>query len=119
VSILTSGPHTGTRHVRLRRSTGLLRRQVNLSGVTGGKLVFWARVNSFESSDTFAVRVSTNGTSFTTVKTFVNGEDDNVYRRHEIALASVSGTFWIEFDANMSATNDQVYLDDIELRGVR
>jgi hypothetical protein len=83
------------------------------------KLVFWARLNSFESSDTFAVRVSTNGSTFTTVRTFLNGEDDNVYRRHEIALGSVSSTFVIEFDANMSATNDQVYLDDIELRGVR
>lgn len=119
VSITTDGPASGTRHARLRRSTGLLRRQVNLAGVTNGKLVFWARVNSFESTDTFAVRVSTNGTSFTTVKTFVDGDDDNVYRRHEIALASVSSTFWIEFDANMSATNDQVYLDEIELRGVR
>ena len=118
-SIRTNSPAAGVRHARLRRSTGLLRRQVDLSGVTNAKLIFWARVYSFESSDTFAVRVSTNGSSFTTVKTFVNGDDDNVYRRHEIALGSVSSTFVIEFDANMSATNDQVYLDEIEVRGVR
>jgi PKD repeat protein len=119
VAIVTDGPASGTRHVRLRRSTGLLRRQVDLSGVTDAKLVFWARLNSFETSDTFAVRVSTNGTSFTTVRTFVNGEDDNIYRRYEFALSSVSSTFVIEFDANMSATGDQAYVDDIEIRGVR
>jgi hypothetical protein len=65
------------------------------------------------------VRVSTDGSAWTTVRTFVNGEDDNVYRRHEFALGAVSSTFWIEFDANMSATNDQAYVDDVEIRGVR
>jgi len=119
VSILNSGAASGTRHVRLRRSTGLLRRQADLAGVSNAKLVFWARVSSFEGSDSFAVRVSTNGTSFTTVKTFVNGDDDNTYHRYEIPIASTSSTFVVEFDANMSATNDQVYLDDIELRGVQ
>jgi PKD repeat protein len=118
-SIVTGAPRSGTFHVRLRRSTGLLRRQVNLAGVTDAKLIFWARVNSFEGNDSAAVRVSTNGTDWTTVRTFVNGDDDNVYRRYEIALTSVSSTFVIEFDANMSSTQDQLYVDDIELRGVR
>ncbi len=118
-SIRTDGPASGVYHVRLRSSTGLLRRQVNLAGVTNAKLVFWARIRAFESGDTAAVRVSTDGVNFTTVRTFVNGEDDNVYRRHEIALGSVSGTFWVEFDANMNATSDYTYFDDIELRGVR
>jgi PKD repeat protein len=119
VSIVTSGPATGLYHVRLRRGSGLLRRQVNLSGVTNARLIFMARFNSFESSDAFAVRVSLNGTSWTTLRTFANGEDDNVYRRYELPLASVSSTFWIELDANMSHVNDQAYLDDIEIRGTR
>ncbi|MGE0142402.1 MAG: S8 family serine peptidase [Planctomycetota bacterium] len=119
VSLLTSGAATGTRVARLRRGNGLLRRQVNLSGVTGAKLIFNARFNSFESSDTLAVRYSTNGSTFTTLRTFVNGEDDNVYRRYELPLSSVSSTVVIEFDANMSATNDQAYVDDVEVRGTR
>jgi PKD repeat protein len=119
VSIRTDGPATGIRHVRLRSSTGLLRRQVNLGGVSNAKLIFQARLRGFESGDTCVVRVSTDGTNFTPVRTFVNGEDDNAYHRYEFVLGSVSSTFVIEFDANMNGASDYVYLDDIEVRGVR
>jgi hypothetical protein len=119
-SILSSsGPHSGTRHVRQRRSTGLLRRSVDLSGVTSAKLVFWARANSFESGDTARVRISGDGGgSFATLKTFADGEDDNVYRRWEFSIPSASNVV-VEFDSNMSSSGDQIYYDDIEIRGVR
>lgn len=117
-SIRTDGPHSGTRHVRLRRNTGLLQRQVDLSGVTGAKLIFWLRLRSFESSDTCLVRVTSGSTTLAS-RTFVDGEDDNVYHRYEFDLSGASGVVTVEFDANMSATSDYAYVDDVEVRGVR
>lgn len=114
-----AGPHSPSWHVRLRR-TGTARRSVNLAGAANVKLIFWAKIRSFESNDRLRVRVSTNGGgSFSTVKTFVNGDDDNVYRRHEISLSSVSSNMVILFDGDMSSNADYGYFDDIELTGVR
>lgn len=119
VTIRTDGPRSGTRHVRQRASTAVMRRSVDLTGVTGARLVFWARLNSFESGDTARVRVSSNGGgSYSTLKTFVNGEDDNIYRRWEFSIPS-SANVVVEFDGIMSSSADYFYVDDIEVRGVR
>ena len=116
----SGGPHSGRRHIRLRRSTGYAQREVNLAGVSNVSLIFWAKLNSFESGDTAAVQISTDGGStFTTIRTFVNGEDDNTYRRYEIPVASVSSQTVVRFDANMDNRRDYFYVDDVELIGVR
>jgi hypothetical protein len=122
VSILTSaGPHSGRRHVRLRRNTGLLRRSVNIpASAATVKLGFWAKVESFESSDKAYVRVkkSTSG-SFTTVATFTPSFSNNTYHYYEIDVTSFlpATQLQVEFDAEMNASNDNWYLDDIRLTG--
>ncbi|MBK8979545.1 MAG: S8 family serine peptidase [Planctomycetes bacterium] len=118
VSIRTDGPHSGTRHARLRSSTGLLRRQVDLTGVTQARVVFWLRLRSFESGDTFLARVTSGSTTLAS-RIFVNGEDDNAYYRYEFDLSGASGVVTVEFDANMNSTSDYAYVDDVEVRGVR
>jgi hypothetical protein len=47
------------------------------------------------------------------VKTWVDGEDDNVYRFWDFDLSAypLTSTFWIAFDANMSNTGDYFYVD--------
>jgi hypothetical protein len=121
VSILTSsGPHSGSRHVRLRRGTGLLSRTANVStGSTTLKLGFWSKVHSFEGAEHANVRVSANGGSLTTVLTLASAQGDNVYHYYEIDLTSFlpATQIQIAFDAAMSASNDQWYLDDIRLTG--
>lgn len=119
VSILTtSGPHSGTRHVRLRQSTGDLKRSVNLSGRTGVHLKFWAKVSSFEGNDRADVKVSADGTNFTIVKTFLPADSDNIYKQYDIDLSgfTLSSNFRIRFDAGMNSTSDQWYIDDVEVR---
>ncbi len=117
----TDSPHTGSGHVRLRRSTGYLERTVNLTGATDVHLTFWARVSSFESSDQALIRVSSNGVNYTTVKTLTSANSDNTYRLHDISLAgfSMTSNFRIVFDAAMSSTNDRLFIDDIEIVGIR
>ncbi|MCK6501397.1 MAG: hypothetical protein L6Q38_18105, partial [Nitrospira sp.] len=121
VSILTSaGPHSGTRHVRLRRGTGLLRRSVDLpAGVTTLRLGFWTKVHSFEGSEHANVLVSANGGSPTVVASFTAADSNNTYHFRDLNLTSIlpASQIQITFDANMADTGDNWYLDDLRLIG--
>lgn len=121
ISILTSfSPHSGSRHVRLRRGTGLLSRTVTVPpGTTTLKLGFWSKVNSFESADNAVVRVTPAGGSPTTLITYAAAHSDNTYHYDEFDLSSMisAASIQITFDANMSGTDDQWYLDDVRVTG--
>jgi len=117
-AVTTAGTaYQGSYHLRLRRNTGYARREVDLSGKTDVRVQFWAKANSFEGAENAQLRVSSNGTTWTTVKTWVNGEDDNVYRFWDFDLSAypLTTTFWIAFDANMSADDDYFYVDDLSI----
>jgi thermitase len=120
ISIRTQdGPAEGTRHVRLRRATGEMRRTVNVAGVSGLALSFKSKVSSFEGSDSAQVLVSTDGGSFTPVASFNASSPQNQYLTHEIELMTGGGVSQIQilFDAGMSAMDDNWYLDDIRITG--
>jgi len=113
-------PHSGGYHLRLRSDTGYLSRSVDLGGRSSVTLSFYAKVKSFEKKDKAWVKVSDDGVTYTTVKTFVNGDDDNRYHRIEIDLSgfTMSDSFEIVFEAGMNSSKDYLYIDDIEFTGV-
>ena len=104
-------------HLRLLSSTGYARRAVDLSGLPGARLQFWAKANSFEGSENAQCLVSPNGASWTPVRTWVRGEDDDIYRYNDIDLTpyTLSSNFRIAFQANMSGTGDYFYVDDLRV----
>jgi protocatechuate 3,4-dioxygenase beta subunit len=112
-SIRTNGPHSGSYHARLRRGTGDLIRSIDTTGVSDAELTFWSKLYSFESSDKAYVRVSSDGVSWTTVQTFVNGQDDNQYHEYTINVTDVQDTLYVRFDAAMSSSWDYWYIDDV------
>ena len=117
VSIRSSdGPQSGSFHARQRRDTGYIARSVDLSGQGGVHLQFWAKVRSFESSDKAEVLVSSDGSTWTVVKTFTSAHGDNVYHFYDIDLSgfSMSSQFFVAFDAGMSSSWDYWYIDDVE-----
>jgi hypothetical protein len=119
-SVTTAGTaYQGSYHLRLRRATGYARREVNLSGKTDVHLQFWAKANSFETGENAQLLVSSDGTTWSTVKTWVDGEDDNVYHYWDFDLSAypLTGTFWIAFEANMGQTSDYFYVDYIWVVG--
>ncbi|MCB9882755.1 MAG: S8 family serine peptidase [Planctomycetes bacterium] len=120
VSLTTrNGANSGRWHIQMRASS-YAQRQLDMTGVTSAKLIFWAKLRSFENGDTATVAVSTDGgATFTTLRTFVNGEDDNNYHRYEFPLNSTSATTVVRFQGNMSARSDYYFVDDVEIRGVR
>jgi len=124
ISILTSsGPHSGSRHVRLRSSTGYLKRVVDIPPAsTSVRLGFWAKVNSFEGSDRADVLVSADGANWTLLRSFTSAQSDNQYHyfEDEIPGSLITGAqIHIAFDAAMNASNDNLYLDDIRVTGTQ
>ena len=94
---------------------------MDLSGARNVHLTFWAKVKSFESSDTALVKVSPDGVTFTTVKVFTRADSNNTYRYYDIDLASFTMTanFSIAFDAEMSSTGDYWFIDNIRILGMK
>ncbi|MFH1142045.1 MAG: hypothetical protein V1724_10425, partial [Chloroflexota bacterium] len=120
-SVTNAGtPHGGSRHARLRNSTGYIERRLSLSGHSDVRLQFWAKVNSFEGSDSAALLVGPTG-SLSTARTWTSADSDNTYHAYDIDLStySMAGSFSVAYDANMSATNDYLYVDDIFVAEVR
>ena len=111
------GPYQGNRHLRLRRASGRARRAVDLSGHSGARVRFWAKARSFEAGETATLSVSPDNVDYAVVRTWRNGDDDNVYRFEDIDLSSfgTSTEFWISFDANMSSRWDYFYVDSLEV----
>ncbi|MCZ6789997.1 MAG: hypothetical protein O7D33_08720 [Chloroflexi bacterium] len=117
-SVLKAGnPHEGSYHLRLRSSTGYVKRAVDLSGQSGLRLQFWAKVESFEPGDQAELLFSPDGAAWTTAKSWTSVDSDNTYRFVDVDLSpyAVSAQFWIAFDAKMSANDDHVFIDDLLL----
>jgi hypothetical protein len=93
---------------------------VDLAGATNVRLVFWAKVSSFEGSDAAFVYVSSDGVIYTEVKSFTSSDSDGTYHAYDIDLSGFSATsdFRILFDAEMSDRYDYWFIDDIEIKGV-
>ena len=110
-------PYEGSYHLRLRRDTGLVARSFYPEGESNVYLTFRARAQSFESGETADCWVSSDGWHWTSVRTWVDGEDDNTYRYYQIDLSAYTATnrLWIAFDANMSDQGDKFYVDDIRV----
>ncbi len=112
-------PYQGSYHLRLRSNTGDARRSLDLSGKTAVRAQFWAKISGLEVVDTAIFSVSPDGTNWTTVKTWVNGEDDNVYHFWDFDLSSYSMTanFWLRFQSNNSNPSERFTIDWLKVLG--
>jgi len=114
-------PHGGSFQLILWASSTEARRSADLSRETSVRLQFWARADSFEPGDLAEALVCSQGceqeASWVVLKSWVDGEDDNTYRFHDLALprAMLAKELWIKFRARMSDTDDWLYIDDVAL----
>lgn len=117
-SIATSGsPKQGSYHMLLESSTGHAQRNLNLSGRTDVRVQFWAKAVNFNPGDNATLSVSPDGISFTIVRTWTSADADSIYRYEDIDISSFSMTtsFYIAFDANMSGGANDFYVDDLKI----
>ena len=114
---MDEAPHEGSFHMRLRDSTAYVDRSVDLSGQTGVRIQFWAKAADFEATDVIELKVSPDGATFTTVRSWVDGQDDAVYRFEDIDISSFSMTseFFIAFDSGVDDLTDRLFIDDLRI----
>lgn len=115
-SIVATGfPEQGNYHMLLQSNTGLASRSVNLAGQANVHVQFWAKAASFNSGNTATFQVSSNGTTWTVVKTWTLADADNVYRYWDLDISSFSMTsaFWIRYQANMTNASNLFYVDSV------
>jgi len=113
-------PHGGLYHLRLRRATGYAEREVDLSDKNDVSIRVWVKTADFEEDETASILISQNGgDSWVTLRTWVDGEDDNEYDYYEFDVSAYvpSSEFLIAFDANMNWKYDYFYIDDLEVYG--
>jgi hypothetical protein len=92
-------------------------RSVDLSRATSPRIQFYAKADSLEGVEQIRFRVSPDDSSYTTLETWANGDDeDDTWRLYDFDLTPYfenSNEFWIEFDADVNNGNDEFYLDQI------
>ena len=112
-------PQEGAYHLRLRTGYGYVDRAADMSGQSDAHLQFWAKVVSFESGDFMDLLVGPSS-SMTVVKTWTNADSDGIYHFVDIDLSpyTMSSELYVAFDAQMSGTGDQFYVDDLAMRVV-
>ena len=115
-----SAPHSGSKHLRLRRATGRAERELDLSGLSNVRLQFWGKAEHFSGSQTATAEVSADGITWTTLHTWVDGDDDEQYHFFDLLIPDelLTENFFIAFDAEMGGTKDKLYIDDIEIIAV-
>jgi hypothetical protein len=79
-------------------------------------LNFNGKANSFEAGETAVVEIY-NGSSWITVQTISDGQDDNIYHHASINLASytLGSSFQVRIRSLMSAADDFFYIDDLQI----
>ncbi|APZ96606.1 tandem-95 repeat protein [Fuerstiella marisgermanici] len=113
----SSSPNDGNLHAIVQRR-GVLTRQLDTTGVSNLNLSFASKLRSFENSDNAYVRVSSDGSNWTTLKSFGNGEDDNNYRDYSYDIPFEADTLWIKFEGDMSSSRwDYWYIDTVSVTG--
>lgn len=112
-----SGPHSGSRHLRLRSGTGYFERTAAIPpGASTLRLGLWVKVDSFEGSDQALLLAKTTG-SFATLATFTPAQSDSRYHFYEFDLTGLlpASQVTLALDAAMNASNDNWFVDDLRL----
>ncbi len=115
----------GTYAIRLRDNTGeasaMTSTSYNLSTYDSVKVEFKFRASSFESGEDFWIRYY-NGSSWSTIKTFVLNTDfvnNQVYTKTIKINAPLSSNGQFRFQADAGDDTDVVYIDAVVIKGYK
>ena len=116
----------GNWNIRTRDNSGvnssLYSDPINLTSYSSVTIDFLFYANSMENGENFYVEYF-NGSGYTTIANYVRGTDfnNNTVYNESITLTSGAYTFnansFFRIVCDASATNDQVYIDDINITG--
>jgi hypothetical protein len=124
-SLYTGGllAHQGSNAVNLQDNTETSVMSTSnqaLSGNTEVRVDFWAYPSSFEGTEDFWLQISTNGgSSYTTVKAWVNGVDfsNDTFFSDSVVISGITLTDQtrLRFRCDASGNNDNIYIDEVRV----
>ncbi len=112
---LTSSEYSGKYALQMKRSSNSLDRSVNLSLSSHPFIEFYAYAENLESSDHAYFRVSNNDSTWYTLETWTDGDDDSTWHKYTYDLSSYyfnSSDFYIQFTTPDFDNNNDVFLID-------
>ena len=110
-----SSPHGGTYHMLVDKG-GDTKRSIDMSGQTNMRLKFWAKVTGLSGSRKAYAEVSSDGTAWSTVRTWDKNSPDNTYQYEDIDLSphTMSSQFWVRFRIDGAGGGSRsLYVDDL------
>ena len=116
VDFVASGQ--GTFYMRLQRNSARAERSLDLTGQTNVRIQFQAKAVSFDPAETVLLEVSDDlGNNFTTVRTWVDGEDDDIFRSEDIdiSLFTMTDEFFIAFETTITNPQGEFFVDDLKV----
>ena len=120
-------PPSGRVHLILQGAGSRAQRTVDLSRESSVRLQFWAKADSFESTDDAEALICSGGCAddadWTTLRRWVDGEewvdgeDDNTYRFYDFPVpgSMLTEEFQVGFWSGMSGDTDWFFVDDVTL----
>lgn len=117
-TLTTSGrPYSGSKHLRLRSSSGYVYRKFNTSTISSLDVEFWAKVKGWEAGDEAIFKVSSDGSTWHIIRTWTFSDSNNSYIFYSFDLSNYTATseLWIAFEADMNNNNDYLYIDNLKL----
>ncbi len=111
----TGSPYAGSSHLGLTGSDGSAVRTADLSGNTNLHLHLQWKANSFETGETAVIEFY-DGTSWNTVLTISDGQDDNAYHAADLDLSSytLTGTNQqVRIRSLMTDVDDELFIDEL------
>ncbi len=116
-SVVPDGsPNSAPNHLKITPNSGSAKRAVDLSSADKPHLKFWAKPSAFGPSDQAYLRVSSDGTNWTTLQTWTSASSPN-YTFYDKDLSSYyqgSGNFWISFAGSLTPYSGTVASDGFE-----
>ncbi len=110
-----SAPYAGTNHMLVDKGADA-KRSLDVFGQSALRLKFWAKVTGLSGQRQGHAEVSSDGTSWTEVRTWTTGDPDNVYAFEDIDLSpyTMSSQFWVRFSIDGAGGGTRsLYIDDL------
>jgi len=114
-------PHGGNYDVKLQNADGYAARTVDLSQVSAAHLQFWAKTDALEGSDKAFCRVSSDNSTWQTVYTWDNTNNDNTWRFYDIDIApyGLTGDVRIAFESGIDTAEADFCVDDVSVSAMQ